>query len=124
MADRRSPASHREPSQSCVQTMSAKRRSAPPVPAGTHTSQCQASFIKIKLQWGGGGFSRVGGSKALDPPPRRIIPRVSWVGLLPPLLSLVTGALAGCLLVPLSALLLCKHHAIVSLWLWGIRWIL
>ena len=33
----------------------------------------QASFIRIKLQWGGGlgggVFSRVGGSKALDPPP-------------------------------------------------------
>ena len=32
----------------------------------------QASFIRIKLQWrgglGGGVFSRVGGSKALDPP--------------------------------------------------------
>ena len=68
----------------------------------------QASFIRIKLQWGRGGW--VGGSKALDPPPL-IISRVSWVGLLRPLLSLVTGALSGCLLVPLSALSLCRHHA-------------
>ena len=65
---------------------------------------------------GGGGlggwvFSQVGGSKALDPPPPLIIPRVSWVGLQPPLLSLVTGALSGWLLVPLSALLLCRNHA-------------
>ena len=52
----------------------------------------------------------MGGSKALDPPPL-IIPRVSWVGLQPPLLSLVTGALSGWLVVPLSALLLCRHHA-------------
>ena len=68
----------------------------------------QASFIRIKLQWGGGLggglFSQVGGSKALNPPPL-IIPRVSWVGLLPHLLSLVAGALFGCLLVPLSLLL-------------------
>ena len=65
---------------------------------------------------GGGGvlgwwvFSRVGGSKALDPPPL-IIPRLFWVGLLPPLLSLLTGALSGCLLVPLSALSLCRYNA-------------
>ena len=65
----------------------------------------------------------MGGSKALPPPPP-IILRVSWVGLLPPLLSLVTGALSGCLLVPVSALSLCRHHAKISLWLWGIRWIL
>ena len=44
----------------------------------------------------------MGGSKALDPPPPLIILRVFWVGLLPHLLSLVTGALSGCLLVPLS----------------------
>ena len=56
---------------------------------------------------GGWVFSQVAGSKALDPPPL-IIPRVSWVGLLPHLLSLVTGALSGCLLVPLSAQSLCK----------------
>ena len=47
----------------------------------------------------------MGGSKALDPPPHPII---SWIGLLPHLLSLVTGALSGCLLVPLSSLSLCK----------------
>ena len=73
--------------------------------------QEQASFMRIKLQWGGGlggwVFSRVGGSKALDPPPL-IILRVSWVGLLPHLLSLVTGALSGCLLVPLSVVSLCR----------------
>ena len=72
----------------------------------------QASFIRIKLQWGGGlggwVFSRVGGSKALDPPPPLIILRVSWVGLLPHLLSLVTGALSGCLLVPLSVVSFCR----------------
>ena len=51
----------------------------------------------------------MGGSKAQDPP-RLIIPRVSRVGLLPPLLSLVTGALSGWLLVPLSALSSCSHH--------------
>ena len=44
----------------------------------------------------------MGGSEALDPPPF-IILSVSWVGLQPPLLSLVTGALSGCLLVPPSA---------------------
>ena len=60
----------------------------------------QASFIRIKLQLGGGVW--VGGSKGLDPPPPLMILRVSWVGLLPHLLSLVTGALSGCLLVPLS----------------------
>ena len=37
------------------------------------------------------------GLKHWTPPPL-IIPRVSWVGPLPPLLSLVTGALFGCLL--------------------------
>ena len=57
-----------------------------------------------------GGGVWVGGSKALEPPPLFVIPRVSRVGLLPPLLSLVTGALSGCLLVPLSALLLCRHQ--------------
>ena len=63
------------------------------------------------------GGVRVGGSSAgwvglnLWTPPPLIIPRVSWVGLQPPLLSLVTGALFGWLLVPLSALLLCRHHA-------------
>ena len=55
---------------------------------------------------GGWVFSRVGGSKALDPPPL-IILRVFWVGLLPHLLSLVTRALSGCLLVPLSVVSLC-----------------
>ena len=40
------------------------------------------------------------GLKLWSPPPL-IIPRVSWVGLLPPLLSLLTGALSGWLLVPL-----------------------
>ena len=54
-------------------------------------------FIRIKLQ--GRGAGRGGGSKAPDPPPL-LIPRVSWVGLLPHLLSLPTGALFGCLLVP------------------------
>ena len=67
----------------------------------------QASFIRAILQWGGGlggwVFSWVGGSEALDPPPL-IILRVSWVGVLPPLLSLLTGALSGGLLVPPSAL--------------------
>ena len=37
-----------------------------------------------------------------------IIPRVSWVGLLPHFFSLVTRALSGCLLVPFSALPLCR----------------
>ena len=78
----------------------------------------QASFIRAILQWGGGlggwVFSRVGGSKALDPPSPLIILRVFWVGLLPHLLSLVTGALSGCLLVPLS---------VVSLSMWQVcRW--
>ena len=51
----------------------------------------------------------MGGSSAgwvglnLWTPPPLIIPRVSWVGLQPPLLSLVTGALSGWLLVPLFA---------------------
>ena len=64
-----------------------------------------------------GGGVWVGGSSAgwvgrnLWTPPPLIIPRVSWVGLQPPLLSLVTGALSGWLLVPLSAVLLCRHHA-------------
>ena len=53
----------------------------------------------------------MGGSKALDPPPPLTIPRVSWVGLQPPLLSLVTGALSGWLLVPFSVLSLCRHRA-------------
>ena len=81
----------------------------------------QAMFMRANSQWGGGVW--VGGSKALDLP-SFVIPRVSWVGLLPPLLSLLTGALSGCLLVPLSALSLCRHHAKISLWLWGVRWIL
>ena len=68
----------------------------------------QASFIRIKLQWG--GASGWVGLKLWTPPPL-MIPRVSWVGLQPPLLSLVLGALSGWLLVPLSALLLCRHHA-------------
>ena len=67
--------------------------------------------------------SRVGRSKVLDPPPP-IIPRVSRVGHLPLLLSLLTGALSGCLLVPPSTLSLCRHYAKTSLWLWGFRWIL
>ena len=68
----------------------------------------QASFFRIKLQLGLGEWvsSLVGGSKALDPPPYNS--EGSWVGLLPPLLSLVTGALSGCLLMPLSALSLCR----------------
>ena len=74
----------------------------------------QALFIRIKLQWGGGsgGGASAGwvGLKLWTPPPL-IIPRVSWVGLQPPLLSLVTGALSGGLLAPLSALLVCRHHA-------------
>ena len=71
---------------------------------------------------GGGGFSWVGGSKALDPPLYNS--EGFLVGLLPPLLSLVRGALCGCLLMPLSTLSSCRHHAEISLWLWGIRWIL
>ena len=79
----------------------------------------QASFIRAILQGGAGGlggwvFSRVGGSKALDPPPPLIILRVSWVGLLPHLLSLVTGALSGCLLVPLSVVSLCRWQVCSS----------
>ena len=50
----------------------------------------------------------MGGSKALDPPPPLIILSVFWVGLLPHLLSLVTGALSGCLLVPHSVVSLCR----------------
>ena len=58
-------------------------------------------------------FNRVGGCKALEqPPPPLIIPRVSWVGHLPHPLSLFTEALSGCVLLPLFALSLCRHHAI------------
>ena len=80
---------------------------------GKSVRKNQASFIRAPLQWGGGlggwVFSRVGGSKALDPPPL-IILSVFWVGLLPHLLSLVTGALSGCLLVPLSVVSLCRSQ--------------
>ena len=80
----------------------------------------QALLIRIKLQGGGGCpggwvFSRVGGSKALDPPPF-IIPRVSWVGHLPQPLSWLTEALSGCVLLPLFTLSLRRHHAQISLW--------
>ena len=51
-------------------------------------------------------FAR-GGAGFWTPTPL-IIPRVSWVGLLPHLLSLITGALSGCLLVPFSALSFCR----------------
>ena len=84
----------------------------PPVAALAYASH-QASFIRAILQGGGGGFW-VGGSSAgwvglkVWTPTPLIIPRVSWVGLLPHLLSLVTGALSGCLLVPFSALSLCR----------------
>ena len=60
----------------------------------------------------------MGGSSAgwvgleLWSPPPLLIPRVSWVGLQPPLLSLVTGALSSWLLVPLSALSLCRHQRV------------
>ena len=75
-------------------------------------ASCPGFVYKSYFAMGGGGlggwvFSRVGGSKALDPPPL-IILRVFWVGLLPHLLSLVTGALSGCLLVPLSVVSLCR----------------
>ena len=58
--------------------------------------------------WVGGSSAGWGGLKLWTPRTSLIIPRVSWVGLLPHLLSLVTGALSGCLLVPLSALSLCR----------------
>ena len=67
--------------------------------------------------WVGGSPAGWVGVELWTPPPL-IILRVSWVGLLPPLLSLLTGALSGCLLAPPSALLLCRHHAKISLWLW------
>ena len=51
----------------------------------------------------GGSSAGWVGLKLWIPPPL-IILRVSWVGLQPPFLSLVTGALSGCLLVPPSAL--------------------
>ena len=71
----------------------------------------QASFIRAILQGGAGGlggwvFSRVGGSKALDPPPS--YNSEGFLGWAPHLLSLVTGALSGCLLVPLSVVSLCR----------------
>ena len=74
----------------------------------------QASFIRAILQgggvWAGGSSAGWVGLKLCTctctcP---SLIPRVSWVGLLSHLLSLVTGALPGCLLVPLSALSLCR----------------
>ena len=71
-----------------------------------------AMFIRIKLQgargWVGGSSAGWVGLKLWTP---LTILRVSWVGLLPPLLSLLIGALSSCLLVPLSALSLCRHHA-------------
>ena len=72
-------------------------------------------------------FSRMGGSTALDrpPPPPPRYNSEGFLGWAPATPSfLVIGALSGCLLVPLSALSLCRHHAKISLWLWGIRWIL
>ena len=65
---------------------------------------------------GGWVFSRVGGSKALDPAPL-IIPRVSWVVLLPHLLSLVTGALfAGapfcCVVVQVAGVQVAVFHMV------------
>ena len=51
----------------------------------------------------GGSSAGWVGLKLWTPPPL-IILRVPWVGLQPPLLSLVTGALSGCLLMPPSAL--------------------
>ena len=71
----------------------------------------QASFIRAILQRGGvwvGGSSAGWVGRKLWTPTPLILPRVSWVGLLPHLLSLVTGALSGCLLVPFSALSLCR----------------
>ena len=61
-----------------------------------------------------GGAVWVGGSAgwvSSSGPPSSYNSEGSWVGLQPPLLSLVTGALSGWLLVPLSALSLCRHHA-------------
>ena len=57
--------------------------------------------------WVGGSSAGWLGLKLWTPPPL-IILRVFWVGLLPHLLSLVTGALSGCLLVPLSVVSLCR----------------
>ena len=79
---------------------------------GTKGGGGRASFLRAICKGGGGVW--VGGSSAgwlglkLWAPTPLIIPRVSWVGLLPHLLSLVTGALSGCLLVPFSALSLCR----------------
>ena len=72
---------------------------------------------------GGRGSGWVG-LKLWIPPPPSYNYEISWVGLLPPLSSLLTGASSGCLLVPLWASSLCRRHAKVSLWLWGIQWIL
>ena len=80
----------------------------------------QASFIRDRLQTGGG--VRVGGSSAqwvglrLWAPRPLIIPRVSWIGHLPRPLSLFTEALSGCVLLPLFTLSLCRHHAEMSLY--------
>ena len=87
------------------------------VESGGGTSDVQEGWrpgIVYKSYFARGGGVWVGGSSAgwvglkLWTPTPLIIPRVSWVGLLPHLLSLVTGALSGCLLVPFSALSLCR----------------
>ena len=77
----------------------------------------QASFIRAILQGRGGlggwVFSRVGGSKALDPHPSYNSEGfLGWAPATPSFFG--QEALSGCLLVPFSALSLCR-------W-WVCRW--
>ena len=69
----------------------------------------------------GGSSAGWVGLKLWTPPSYNSKGFLGWAPATP---SFFAGALSGCLLVPLSTLSLCRHHAKISLWLWGIRWIL
>ena len=66
---------------------------------------------------GGWVFSRVGGSKAVDPPSSYNSDEI--LGWAPTTPSFFVHCFSSYLLVPLSALPLCRYHTKISLWLWG-----